>query len=186
TLTTRWRSMASTEPNWRSTQGRISCGTTSSPVADVMSNRCSTRRRAGAGSRATRSGRPAMPTQLLDGKDGRFGLVQLDGPAIDLDVLLRRMAPREIAPHVALHDAAPDGRLFIRLEGAHDGREQVHAVIALEGEAIALTGAHVEVLHRVGQAAGVAHDGHAAVAHGDHLAQPARLKFGRHQEHVAP
>ena len=58
----------------------------------------------------------------------------------------------------------------------------------VEEEAGAMTAAGAGGLvrsDRIGEAAGVADDRHRAVAHGDELAQPARLVARRHQEEIA-
>ena len=57
-------------------------------------------------------------------------------------------------------------------------------VVVEEREAVALAGGVVVAEHGVAQAAGLAHDGHGAVAQRDHLRQAAGLKQRGHQEHV--
>jgi hypothetical protein len=46
--------------------------------------------------------------------------------------------------------------------------------------------ARFALLHRVGQAAGLADHRHCAVAHGKHLAEAAGLEGAGHQEDIAP
>ena len=53
-----------------------------------------------------------------------------------------------------------------------------------KAEAGALAGVAVVWLDAVGETAGLPHNGHGAVAHGDHLAQAARLKARGHEENV--
>ena len=53
-----------------------------------------------------------------------------------------------------------------------------------EAETGTLAGVAVVGLNAVGKSAGLPHDGHGAVAHGDHLAQAARLKARGHEENV--
>ena len=49
-----------------------------------------------------------------------------------------------------------------------------------------LPSAGVGIEDRVGQAAGLPHDGHGAVAQGDHLALAAWFEARRHQERIGP
>ena len=57
-------------------------------------------------------------------------------------------------------------------------------VVVGEGEAVALAGVLVVGLDRVLEAAGLAHDGQGAVAHGYHLGEAAGLKAAGHEQHV--
>ena len=74
--------------------------------------------------------------------------------------------------------------LVIIAQRTADGKEHIMRVVVKEREAVARVVVVVIAQHRIAQAAGFAHDGHAAIAQGDHLRQAAGLKLRGHQEHI--
>ena len=76
------------------------------------------------------------------------------------------------------------GLLPIEEHGPADHEQHVMGVIVEEAEAVASAGGFIVGKYRIPQAAGFAHDGQGAVAQGNHLAQAAGFKLGRHQEHI--
>ena len=62
---------------------------------------------------------------------------------------------------------------------------QAGRIVVVEHDAGSQPGLRIEVLHRIGQSAGVAHDGNGAVTQAVHLVEAAGLILRGHQEHVA-
>ena len=62
--------------------------------------------------------------------------------------------------------------------------QHIVGVVACEGETVAGAGIIDKGVNGILQAAGLAHDRNRAVAQRDHLGKAARLKLGRHQEHI--
>ncbi len=75
--------------------------------------------------------------------------------------------------------------LRIPVQRGVDRPRQAGGIVVIEHHAGALPGLRIEVLHRVGQPAGAAHDRDGAVAQAVHLVEAAGLVLRGHQEHVA-
>ena len=96
-----------------------------------------------------------------------------------------RGIPGRVASHAAADDLAPSLGEAVELQGAGDGAEEVDGVVSAEDEADAGVGGWIDILDGVGEAAGGADDGDAAVAHGDELAEAAGFVAGGHEKDVA-
>mmetsp|Transcript_9372 Transcript_9372/g.23218 ORF Transcript_9372/g.23218 Transcript_9372/m.23218 type:complete len:701 (+) Transcript_9372:119-2221(+) len=113
---------------------------------------------------------------------------QLRDGAVQRHVLLGRQRPRHVGAHHALAQLCPALRLLLeQADGAVQRAVHGARVSAVKRPPVALLlgpAPVVHVAHRIRQPARAAHDGQRAVAHGDHLRQPARLKVGGHEHDV--
>lgn len=104
---------------------------------------------------------------------------------IQLDILVSRGIPAEIAFHTAQHELFPSvlvvAEHFARFA---DDMEHIMRVVAGEGETVA----GAEVIHKRGdgipQAAGFADNRNGAIAQGNHLCKAARLALGGHPGNI--
>ena len=119
---------------------------------------------------------PGRPSFLLQLTTGRLLVQRL--------VELRRTGPGEVPLHRPLDDDLPRGLVPKARHGPAQRPEHPLRVAGQEGEPVpTLRG--VRVGHGVLQAAHLAHHRDRAVAHGDHLREPAGLEDGRHQKDAA-
>ena len=104
---------------------------------------------------------------------------------VQVQILVGRARPAKVLAH-GLRDQLVPCLAVIPEQAcrAEHGVAHLVAVKVAKREARALAGKLVVRLHGVLQAAGLAHDGQRAVAHGDDLGQAAGLKLRRHQEHI--
>src|SRR5450432_1598777 len=90
-----------------------------------------------------------------------------------------------IRRHTMFLDSTPGIFEAIDGEGTHNGGEEFPGIVVVEYESIPFTCERIIFLHSISQATNMAHDGHAPIAHRDHLAQSTSCKTGRHEKHVA-
>src|SRR5262245_5367595 len=120
---------------------------------------------------------PRRPSLLLTSPSARRGrylrlpAAVCEGLAVEVFIAASRGVPGEVRTHAALLEHPPRLPILVRLDRAHDRGIEVDLVVALEREAVAGAGARIEVLDRIGEAAGVADDRDAAVVQADELAE---------------
>ena len=105
--------------------------------------------------------------------------------AIELHVGLCGALPAKVLAHGLVHELVPLVAVIPEQAcGTEDGVVHLVSVEVREREAGALAGELVIGDDGVLEAAGLAHHGQGAVAHGDDLREAAGLELGRHEEHV--